>query len=165
MSKYFNNAKEWSEQVGISLGLPRPFAIVPKEFKPVKNNGLQLKNGFYLHPKIPIPWQSKPVWTDAGAVFNVIEEHEQVIYKKNLCGYCGIQIKNDEKCLRWLGDDSDHIKNDKQGPRVFSDTHPLHIECMKQAKIFCPYMRERPNEEFEIGIFSILKQHANNDIK
>ena len=145
--------------------MPRPFAVPPKNFQANPSHSLKLKNGFYLHPKIPVPWQSKPVWTDMGGVFNVIEEHEQIIYEKNLCGYCGIQIKNDEECLRWIGDDSEYIPNDKQGPRVFSDTHPLHIECMKQAKIFCPYMRERPSEEFETGPFNILKQHANNNIK
>jgi hypothetical protein len=165
VSKYFNHAKQWSEQNINIVGLPRPFEIIPKNFKPVPSNTLKLKNGFYLHPTIPIPWQSKPVWTEQGGVFNVIEEHEKIIYSENLCGYCGILIEEKEKCLRWLGSDSPYIPNDKQGPRVFSDTHPLHVDCMKQARIFCPYMRERPNEEFESGSFNVLKQNAIADFE
>ena len=51
----------------------------------------------------------------------------------------------------------------KEGPKVFSDFHPLHLECMEQARIFCPHMRKLQDSDFETGKFKKLKQNAIKD--
>ena len=53
----------------------------------------------------------------------------------------------------------------KKGPNVFSDNYPFHIECMKQARIFCPRMRQTENSEFEYGRYQDLKENFLNDFK
>ena len=37
---------------------------------------------------------------------------------------------------------------------------PFHIECMKQARIFCPFMKKRKDFEFEQGKFKHIKANA-----
>ncbi len=171
MSKYFKKNHIWSEDLANFKGLPRPYINVPeifhKKIKKVKSDGgifstdlLNLKNDFYLHPKIPIPWQSKPVLDEQGTVFNVIKENEKSIYKEKLCGYCGISLDIKEECVRWKPQFTIEETNDENGPRVFSDGHPMHLECMRQARIFCPYMRLRQDNEFEYGTYDTLIKNA-----
>jgi hypothetical protein len=153
-NKYFKKKFEWNEQTKNFLGVPRPYVKVPINFS------IETLRDFILPKKIPIPWQSKPILNTKGTVFNVISENEKKIYPENLCGYCGIKIDNSELCIRWIGSDTKENPNMDKGPRVFSDTHPLHIQCMEQARIFCPYLRKRNSLEFENGIFFTLKQNA-----
>ena len=113
------------------------------------------KNSFFINDKIPVPWQSVPVFTDEGAFFNVIEENEKKIYLNDLCPYCGITINKDEISVRWMLD-SDNAN--MIGPRIFSDNMPFHINCMKQARIFCPHMQKTIDSEFQCGIYKDLKK-------
>ncbi len=167
MSKYFKKNFFWNDSLKKNKGLPRPAYMVPEEFQFLKNDRLKLKNDFFLHKIIPVPWQSKPIFDEKKTVFNVIEENEQEIYKKSLCGYCGIKFNELDECSRWIGytiTDESYIPNDKQGPRLFSDTHPLHLKCMTQARIFCPFMRLLDDKEFEYGIYKNLRKNADDFI-
>lgn len=155
MSKYFDNSEEWSEEKIFNVGLPRPFAKVPKIFL----NTPSIKK-MRLAKKFPVPWQSFPKFH--GNTLGIVFENEDRIYIDSLCPYCGIRFNNEEICIRWTATDS--IPS-REGPRIFSDSYPFHIECMKQARIFCPHMRETKDEEFEIGSFIFLKAKADSYTK
>jgi len=144
--KYFDEAKQWEEKDVNFLGLPRPWAI-PKRKD--------------LAKKVPIPWQSEDRFDSLGHL-GLNQNNENMVYEKNLCSYCGIEIKNKESVIRWIT--APLATTLKEGPRVFSDFHPLHLECMKQARTFCPHMRKLQDLDFETGKFEKLKQNAINDV-
>jgi hypothetical protein len=148
MSKYFKDEYAWSENNKNSLGLPRPYAITDPKF-------YKFFDKFYLHKKIPIPWQSVPRMKDRP--IDLFVENENLVYKESRCAYCGMIFNNDEYCIRWISQDRTPTQI---GPRVFSDSHPFHIECMKQARIFCPHMRKTNDNEFEHGLYKDLKINA-----
>jgi len=162
-SQYFKNAKPWSEEIKSLIGLPRPFFIVPKE-KQKKRNQL-FKNNFFLHPLVPIPWQSIPVDSKTDNILILNVENEKKVISDNLCTYCGIKFNNKDICIRWL--DISENASHKHGPRVFSDNHPLHLRCMVEARIFCPFMRKLKKYDFEIGEYETLRlnfEKSYNDI-
>jgi hypothetical protein len=149
MSKYFKDNLSWNSLSKNIIGIPRPF------FKVLKSE--QYKNGkFHLHPKIPIPWQSEPHFKD-GRAFNIIYENEEKVYPHNICPYCGKTFLPIEESTRWTGSKK---KPTKDGPSILSDSFPFHIECMKQARIFCPFMRQVPEEQFEYGTYGKLKLNS-----
>jgi hypothetical protein len=84
----------------------------------------------------------------------LIETNEDLVLQNNLCAYCGIKIEDNEIVIRWANNE---VKPSKNGVRVFSDYHPFHQNCMKQARIYCPFMRNTQDEEFEIGDYKSLK--------
>lgn len=149
MSKYFDDSLEWQEDKIDYSGIPRPFSKVPKS-RQFKNNN------FFLHPRVPIPWQSYPIFED-GRELGLIDENEKQVYSKNLCPYCGINFLPEETVIRWTTTDRIPEKN---GPRVLSDSYPFHINCMKQGRIFCPHMRKTKDTEFEIGPYWQLRKNA-----
>jgi hypothetical protein len=143
------NSIEWSKEITNKKGLPRPYAdtTVNKEYK----------TRYKLAKIVPIPWQSKPAFK-FGRALKLNEINEGKIYKQDLCAYCGIKIENNEICSRWkTAGVSNFIPN---GGRVFSDIHPFHKKCMKEARIFCPFMKTLNDEDFEYGNYTILKQKA-----
>ena len=144
--KYFINSNLWQESDLDTVGLPRPFAIP------------NIKN---LAKKVPIPWQSEDRFESLGHL-GLNQKNEDLVYKKNLCSYCGIKIKNNEITIRWIS--APLGLTTKEGPKVFSDFHPLHLECMKQARIFCPHMRKLQDLDFKTGEYEKLKQDAINDV-
>jgi hypothetical protein len=146
-SKYFKNSKKWSEEDKNFLGIPRPFFDVSKEFLDIVN--------FVVARKIPVPWQSKPIFDDTKQAFELIIENENSVIKNGLCTYCGIKIQENEYVTRWK--EIVDLSKGFTGGRVPSDNHPLHLECMEQARIFCPYMKARNEEEFEYGLFIDLQ--------
>jgi hypothetical protein len=159
----FFNAKEWTKENSNILGLPRPTFEVPKEFAKNKPIGSKLisKTKLYLHKKIPIPWQSEPVFNGLQQLtLNV--ENEEKVYKEGRCAFCGILFIAEESAIRWTT-----VKGipNPTGPNVFSDNFPFHQECMKQARRFCPFMRTTINEEFEYGPFELLRLKADEHIK
>ena len=155
----------WSEEVCDTRGLPRPFFILPKEFLEAEQKlGNKSK---YPFKRIPIPWQSMPIFgkvmqtkltKDAKGKLGLINAHEQQVHSNNLCGYCGVVIKNNEKCIRWTS-----VKG-INGFRVMSDHLPMHKTCMKQARVYCPHMQTTEDFEFEIGYFQDLKNNAEKDV-
>jgi hypothetical protein len=146
---HIKNIKDWNKN---HIGLPRQmFKIDPLFLK---------KNNYKINKIVPIPWQSKPVFEEKGNAFNVIQENEKKVVSEGLCGYCGVKFLNEDLVVRWKGDDHINPPNDYYGPRVFSDTYPLHIKCMKQARKFCPFMNLRNEKEFEYGKYKQLKQLA-----
>jgi hypothetical protein len=144
-NKYFINSHQWTEKDINTVGLPRPWAM-PK------------KKG--LAKKVPIPWQSEDCFKDGHLGLN--KQNEDLIYKNDLCAYCGIKINDIEITIRWKTYNLLLINNYFRW--IYSDIHPFHIECMKQGRIFCPYMKTLIDEDFETGTYKKLKQNAINDV-
>jgi hypothetical protein len=146
-NKYFVSAVEWSETNKDNTGLPRPFAYtINKKRKDIKISKI-----------VPIPWQSLARF-NIGHLLGLNEKNEKRVFMEDLCGYCGIKIEKNENVSRWTN--FKIFNNSKDKVLVFSDIHPFHIECMKQARIFCPFMKTVKEEEFEYGSFHILKEKA-----
>lgn len=158
MKNIFSDAKTWEENDKNFIGLPRPFVnlflLIPTKMK-----------RWGLARKIPIPWQSKPVMEEEQSVFNVIYENEERVIPENLCGYCGVKIQDNEYVVRWTDKKMTVVDNKVQEPRVSSDTMPMHLECMKQARTFCPHMQKTKDSEFEYGDFVTLKSNGLKDIE
>lgn len=144
-NKYFDGVSKWQENDIDTVGLPRPWATSKRKD---------------LAKKFPIPWQSEDRFDSLGHL-GLNQKNEDMVYEKNLCSYCGIKIKNKENVIRWIN--APLALTFREGPKVFSDFHPLHLECMKQARIFCPHMRKLQDSDFETGKFKELKQNAIND--
>ena len=145
-NKYFDGAHLWQEDDIDTIGLPRPFAT------PTRKD---------LAKKVPIPWQSEDRFESLGHL-GLNQKNEDLVYKKNLCSYCGIKIKNKETAIRWTN--APLALTSRDGTKIFSDFHPLHLNCMEQARIFCPHMRKLEDQEFETGKYKELKQNAVNDV-
>ena len=145
-NKIFSNI-QWDNSFRNFVGLPRPFSKV------LKKHRINQK----LSAKVPIPWQSAAK-NDEISFLRIIQENEDIVYYKNLCSYCGIKIKNEENVIRWKNPNINKIKHD--GNFVLSDIHPLHLECMRQARIYCPGMKKRNEEEFEYGTYLELKKNS-----
>ena len=145
----FNNS-EWNESHIDLIGLPRPFSKVLKKHQTLSN----------LAPKVPIPWQSR-AQNNKDSFLKIIQENEDIVYNKNLCSYCGIQIKNDENVIRWKNKELNKIRHD--GRFVLSDIHPLHLICMKQTRVYCPGMKKKKEEEFEYGKYIDLNKNAKTE--
>jgi hypothetical protein len=144
MTKFFSKSSEWNDETGAKKGLPRPYVSFPKQFL--------TKNGkLYLHKKVPMPWQSKPRFDKGG--LDLILENESRVFPEGLCGYCGVKFNDNDQVIRWLNG---------SGP-VHSDMHPLHLECMKQGRTFCPFMRTTSDDEFETGTYLEIRAKAEAD--
>jgi hypothetical protein len=153
MSKYFDDADEWEPESKEHTGLPRPY----KEVEPSL-----FAHKFSIKPKVPIPWQSYPIFSTRGAI-EVIKENEARVFSEDLCAYCGLKIKDNETVIRWKSEDDlsgKYLYDPKKNTRVASDIHPFHLECMEQARTFCPFMHKTLDEEFETGLYSDLKIKA-----
>jgi len=148
-NKVFNN-NEWNDSFRNFIGLPRPFSKV------LKKHRINQK----LSAKVPIPWQSAAK-NDESSFLRIIQENEDTVYYKSLCSYCGITIKNEENVTRWKNPDINKIKHD--GNFVLSDIHTLHLECMKQTRMYCPGMRKRSEKEFEYGLYLDLKKNSEKE--
>lgn len=147
--KYFINAEEWTEENKNKTGLPRPFSYTFKN----KRKKKEVK----LATIVPIPWQSKPDFYN-GEFLNLNQENEDLIYDNYLCPYCGIKIDNNEITIRWKTIKIKELIS--KDTLVYSDIHPFHLECMKQGRIFCPFMRQLSDDDFEIGSFIELRKNA-----
>ena len=139
---------EWSEATKSFKGLPRPFAKYKKGVGRSKLSG-----------KTPIPWQSVPNLF-SGNLF-LEKENEEKVWSKNLCAFCGLGFKDSEQSIRWT---TINKPLSKDGGRVFSDLHPFHLECMRQARLFCPHMKTTTDSEFEIGPYFQMRVNAHNQI-
>jgi len=148
-NKVFGN-NEWDESFKNFVGLPRPFSKV------LKKHRINQK----LSAKVPVPWQSRAK-NDEDGFLRLIEENEDIVYYKNLCSYCGIKINNDENVIRWKSRTLNEVRHN--GQFVLSDIHPLHIECMRQARIYCPGMRKKNENEFEFGTYLELKKNSEKE--
>ena len=154
MSKYFDDGLKWSEENKNIIGLPRPYSE-PDES--IYFHG----DRFFVHKKIPIPWQSMPA-KDLDRPIDLILENEKRVMAEGLCGYCGIKFLSEDNVVRWISFDK---MATEIGPRVLSDSYPFHLECMKQARIFCPHMRETEDIEFEYGVYNKLLENFNNSLE
>jgi hypothetical protein len=135
----FKNSNEWSLKDIKKTGLPRPFFVVPEIYY-FKNNKR------YLAKKIPIPYQSTP---GENEPIRLNIENEEYVVANDLCSYCATSIEKDSYSIRWMIEKEKKIK-DKSRDFVPSDFSPFHIECMKQARIYCPFMRTLDDSSFDI---------------
>ena len=156
----------WSEEVCDTRGLPRPFFILPKEFLEAEQKlGNKSK---YPFKRIPIPWQSVPIFgrKDIPSISNpkpgnlgLILNREVRVYDEGLCGYCGVKFKDEDLCIRWTS-----IKG-LQGMHIQSDHLPMHEKCMRQGRVFCPFMQTTEDYEFEKGTYKDLRVNAEPDMQ
>ena len=149
MKNIFINSVVWSKEVTNQKGLPRPYAdaTLNKEYK----------TKYGLAKIVPIPWQSKPAFKFKRAL-KLNKINEEKIYQEDLCPYCGVKIDGAEICARWNTADVSRLRS--TGARVFSDVHPFHKKCMKEARKFCPFMKTLNDEDCEYGEYTMLKQKA-----
>jgi hypothetical protein len=133
----------WSEKNSNFLGLPRPYYLLDSKWY-TKNKKK------YLHKKIPIPYQSKPGLKNSSPISLNIENEKKVV-ENGLCSYCGIKINDNEESIRWMIEKTVVDLNSNRD-LVPSDFHPLHIACMKQARVYCPFMRTLKDEDFCISL-------------
>ena len=143
---------EWSDSTRNYVGLPRPFAKVSETYRKKSKLG----------GKVPIPWQSAAK-NEGWSFLRIIQENEDIIYYNDLCSYCGITINKNENVVKWNNPNMDKITHDSNF--VFSDIHPLHLECMRQTRIYCPGMKERSEKEFEYGLYLNLKKISEKERK
>jgi hypothetical protein len=146
-NKYFKDAHKWQESDVDTVGLPRPFAL------PTRKD---------LAKKVPIPWQSEDRFESLNHL-GLNLKNEDKVYIESLCPYCGIKIDDEEIITRWTTYDLPLFNRDHRW--VYSDLHPFHIECMKEGRIFCPYMRKLKDKDFEIGIYKKLKVKSIKDVE
>jgi hypothetical protein len=132
----------WSEEVKNNKGLPRPYVYSFPKFQTWNNKK-------FLDKKVPIPFQSKPAMNEGGLVLNI--ENEKIVVDNGLCSYCGLGIDDNEISFRWMVEKQDFESN-MQRDWVPSDFYPLHKKCMKQARYFCPFMRNLKDEDFDIRL-------------
>ena len=173
----FKKNFKWNETNKNSVGLPRPSYDVPEEYRHKKYDGhddlnririLNLKSNVYLHRKIPVPWNTSPKFlkkdeNNLSGFFQIDDEKERSVYIKNICMFCGLGFKQGEIAIRYK------VVHDaiKEGSRfIFSDISPYHQECMRQIRIYCPFMRTRMDDEFEFGDNELLKENSvkHNDL-
>jgi hypothetical protein len=145
----FINAVQWSSNNLKSVGLPRPYFNVDERFY-TKNKKR------YLAKRVPVPYQSMPGEGHVPIKLNIDNEKEAI--SKDLCSYCGIKINDEEISIRWkIEVEADFFY--EQRDFVPTDFHPLHIECMRQARIYCPFMRTLKDI-----VFDVKKQKYNLEI-
>jgi len=119
---------KWSEKTREKKGLPRPVGLVFG-----KNN-----------PYVPIPFQSSPRDTFKGLLLDNF--HEAKVLQENLCSYCGLSTEVMGDYSQWTT--ADNYKTVHKDI-VESDTRLLHKECMRQARIFCPFMAKLLDDEID----------------
>ena len=155
MSKKIFNSVEWSKETQNNTGLPRPY------YKG-KAKKIKIAN---VAKKVPIPWQSKPE-TIRGNFLKLDINKEKLVVINELCGYCGIKFEEKDPVVRWKTALLTQVKKfDEEGPIVYSDIYPLHTECMRQARMFCPHMKQKSDKDIEQGLFLELKKNAEIQIK
>lgn len=147
MSNEFSSAKKWVSEELSQTGLPRPYFYTLKKHHYKDNKR-------YLHPRVPVPWQSKPGKPDTSPIL-LDAEKEKLAVKEGLCSYCGVEVTPEETSVRWAIEKIDTYANVSRD-WVPSDFHPLHLECMRQARVFCPFMRTLNDSDF------VVKVHQEN---
>lgn len=135
----------WTQLTSTTTGLPRPYYDVPK--------ARRLTPKGMLAKRIPIPWQTIPLFHNPNRQLGVLVEHESKTHTEYLCGYCGIGFTENEVCVIWVTYPTNTAERKN---RVYSDHFPLHVECMSQARAFCPHMKLTEDSEYEFGLFSQL---------
>ena len=150
MQENFTTKEDWVIRFKDYVGFNRPSISLPKNFVQVGKYGKLLK-------KFPIPWQSVPVLSYTGTVFNVIEDNEKLTFLEERCPYCGLKLKPSDLVSRWIKEAESPTLS---GANIISDNLPLHIKCMKKARTFCPFMRTVVDSEFENGLYEKIKPNA-----
>jgi len=130
----------WSEKVINFIGLPRPFFFT-------QSKDWFRNNKRFVYKKSPVPFQSMPGLPE-GSVIRLNIENEERAVKENLCPFCGIKIDEEETSIRRKIETAVFKSTSDYVP---SDFYPFHITCMKQGRIYCPFMRELKDKDFQIA--------------
>jgi hypothetical protein len=144
----------WSKTTAAIRGLPRPYAVVPKETKK------KLRKGLSIASKVPIPYQSESKF-DTGFL-GLSDYREKEVLSNGLCPYCGLGFFEDEMCVIWITYPHQTLFTNKT--RVLSDHFPFHINCMKETRLFCPHMKLAKDIEFIIGSYKSLLEKVKKNI-
>jgi len=143
-------AKNWSEELRDVTGLPRPSVrTTPYE-----------QEFFNVRKRVPIPWATSPQHAEYGEADQNLpfpdSEKQQRAITEGVCPNCGEGFEKGEAAQRW-------IRKTKKGIEPSggkADNYPLHTECMRQARIFCPHLVNSPEERFESGPHEKLRVNA-----
>jgi hypothetical protein len=128
----------WSSNLLKHKGLPRPECYANKKF--------YFKDGKrFLPKKFPVPYQSMP--GDEIAFIKLNIENEKEVVLNDLCSFCGTKIEEEDLSIRWM---VEKIEIKQERDFVPSDFRPQHLECMKQARTYCPFMKTLKDYDFEI---------------
>lgn len=146
------NITTWSENLLKYKGFPRPFYYTNEKHH-FKNNER------WLAKKVPLPYQSMPGDEVFAIKLNI--QNEKEVVDKNLCPYCGVAIKNEEMSIRWLIEKEKDSFNEERD-LVPSDFHPFHTHCMKEARVYCPFMKTLKDEDFEETLYDINIKKTKN---
>jgi hypothetical protein len=133
----------WSEKLIDFVGLPRPF-FYSREVHWFRNGES------YMYKKVPVPYQSMPGIV-GGSPIRLNIKNEKKVVEEGLCSYCGVKVEDNEVSIRWMIEKVQFGLNNNRD-FVPSDFHPLHLKCMKQARIYCPFMRKLKDEDFDIRL-------------
>jgi hypothetical protein len=152
----------WNKDNAYVKGIPRPFFSIPKslQFKE-KLNGAKTR---YLAAMVPVPWQSIPVF-NSDSLLKVEVKNEQEAVQNQLCGYCGIGFQDEEESVLWVSQLKKPTHDGLKSPLVYTDFYPLHPACMKDARTFCPFMRNLVDAEFVYGKYKDLYNIAKDRLK
>lgn len=175
MPNYYKEGFIWNGETGNTKGLPRPYITPPNIYYFRKPFAFNSRFKRYLHKIVPIPWQSIPFFDENfNKLLSVNVEHEIEARENNLCGYCGLGFKDTDIVIRWKtqtlppsidGSIPGAIIDGHPRHRVYSDSYPHHLECMRQARVFCPFMRTLLDDDFEIGEYAILENNFKKQIE
>jgi hypothetical protein len=148
-NNFFKKSVEWTEETAATRGLPRPYKKVSRHFRKAPDFLEYPKDILYVPPKVPVPYQTIPVFVDKEFL-QLSKEREREVVENHLCPYCGVAINDEEESIKWttLTDDQNLIDLEI---RVPSDNIPFHKECMEQTRVFCPFMRLTEDSEYVSG--------------
>ena len=158
----FSKKKLWNKENSYIRGIPRPFFSIPKslQFKE-KLDGAKIR---YLAAMVPVPWQSIPVFKDELLLKLEIENEKEAV-QNELCGYCGLGFQDEEDSVLWTSQKKKPTHDGLKSPLVYTDFYPLHPACMKDARTFCPFMRELADSDFVFGKYKDLYRIAKDNLK
>jgi hypothetical protein len=152
----FKKSVQWSGDTASNRGLPRPYSKVSRSFRKAPEFLSYPKDVLYLHPKVPVPYQTIPIFVDKK-LMALSKEREIEVVDNKLCPFCGIAIGDEEEASRWTTKTDNQTLIDLE-VRVPSDNMPLHKECMEQTRVFCPFMRRTEESEYITGKYKDIQE-------
>ena len=149
-SHLLKTAKNWSEELRDTTGLPRP-SVSTTPFE---------QRIFDVKKRIPIPWATSPTYSEYGEADQNLpfpdSSKQQEAIEKGLCPMCGEGFEKGEIAQRWTRKTNEGIERSGGA----ADNYPLHQECMRQARIFCPHLKSELEERFETAPHKELRLRA-----
>ena len=92
-------------------------------------------------------------------------ENEKEAVQNELCGYCGLGFQDEEESVMWISQKKKPGHDGLESMLVYTDFYPLHPVCMKDARTFCPFMKELADLDFMVGKYKDLHEIAKDRLK